>query len=103
MDRVIYNYTVPLGRILKATGLEHHSYADDTQTCNTVVPCPRSDESEGIKALERGLELARSWAGYNGVTRLCIVRVGVMLKPSCLQYAPNRHSVIINYSVHRLL
>ncbi len=58
-------YTMPLGRILKATGLEHHSCVDDTQTYNTFVPCPTSDKSEGIKAVERGLELARSWFERN--------------------------------------
>ncbi len=58
-------YTMPIGRILKANGLDHHSYVDDTQAYNTFVPCPTSDKSEGIEAVERGLDLARSWFEMN--------------------------------------
>lgn len=58
-------YTMPLGRALQRAELEHHSFADDTQIYNTFTPALGTEEQEGLKAVERGLELARSWFAQN--------------------------------------
>jgi hypothetical protein len=58
-------YTMPLGRALERAELDHSSFADDLQTYDTFVPSQTQDQSEGLQAVEKGLELARSWYKRN--------------------------------------
>jgi hypothetical protein len=58
-------YTMPLGHLLKQAHLEHQFYADDTQGYNTFFPSTTLEKSEGLKAVEKGAELARSWFEQN--------------------------------------
>ena len=50
---------------MREAELKHHFYADDTQGYNTFVPSPSLGKSEGVQAVEEGLELAVSVFAQN--------------------------------------
>ena len=55
-------YTLPIGAILKAHGIEYHIYADDTQV---YLSCKVEDISESIDKLQNALADVRSWMIQN--------------------------------------